>query len=216
MDVPPTPPPMTTARACSTNAALLVRLLCGAYLVADRGALVGERAVGRVELPAVLARAERQLEDAMRDRRADEAVRRIRVGERPERRTAGADDELADAVRIRVRRRVLRREALVVVVVAVDDDVGAGRNERLPERPGDRVAAVKPRREARMVPDRECAAGVACREVRGEPAALLGIGTAAANLRAVGVEHDDVPGREVIRIPGLPIVVRRRRAEVAE
>ena len=56
-------------------------------------------------------------------------------GEVAQGRAAGADDELADAaVAILPAAGVLRREALVVVVVAVDDDVGAGRVEGLPER----------------------------------------------------------------------------------
>ena len=55
-------------------------------------------------------------------------------GEVAQRRPAGPDDELADApVAVDPAVRVLRGEALVVVVVAVDDDVDAGRVQRPPE-----------------------------------------------------------------------------------
>ena len=71
-------------------------------------------------------------------------------------------------------RRVLRREPLVVVVVAVDDDVRAGRVERVPERPDRGVVAVLVAgAEAGLVPDRHRAERGMRHEVGGEPLALL-------------------------------------------
>ena len=68
------------------------------------------------------------------------------------RRATGADDELADAVRSGSGRR-LGREPLVVVVVAVDHEVGAA-SRASPNVGATAVAAVVTRREQRVVPDR--------------------------------------------------------------
>ena len=77
---------------------------------------------------------------------------------------AGADDERADPVD--------RREALVVVVVAGEDDVGAPGGKRAPERCDRLVGAVQTGAEARVVPVRERAAAGMGGEVGGEPALL--------------------------------------------
>src|SRR5215207_5021972 len=84
---------------------------------------VGERlARDRQEPPVVAAGAERELEDAMGDGVANHAVR-LRRAERPERRAARPHDELADAGRARDTGRRLGSEPLVVVVVAVEDEL---------------------------------------------------------------------------------------------
>ena len=55
-------------------------------------------------------------------------------GEVAQRRPAGADDELADApIAVHLAVGVLRSEALVVVIVAVDDHVDPGGVQRPPE-----------------------------------------------------------------------------------
>src|SRR3990170_3565160 len=72
---------------------------------------------------------------------------------RPQAAAAGADHELADARGCRPAAVVLRREALVVVVVAGEHDVGASGLPGLPERVGALVAAVQDAgAEARVVP----------------------------------------------------------------
>ena len=71
-------------------------------------------------------------------------------------RAAGPDDELAHAPRLVLAPgRILRSEPLVVVVVPVDDDIGAGPVERVPERPDRGVAAVLAGAEPRVMPDRQ-------------------------------------------------------------
>ena len=73
---------------------------------------------------------------------------------------ARACHELADSVRVGLSLRVLEREALVVVVVAVQHHVGLGRIQVLPEGVEARVVAVDAARsEARLVPIREDALG---------------------------------------------------------
>ena len=77
------------------------------------------------------------------------------VGKSRSTRPAGPDDELADArCLVLAAGRILRPEPLVVVVVPVDDDVGAGPVERVPERPDRGVVAVLAGAEPRVVPDR--------------------------------------------------------------
>src|SRR4051794_7473916 len=118
----------------------------------------------RDELPVVRAGMERQLQDAERRGIPDCAVGDD-AREGPEVVAARSDDELPDSRRIRDAARVLRREPLVVVVVAVEDDVGARGVEVAPERVDRRVAAMfGPRRKARLVPVRE----LALIRVRGE------------------------------------------------
>ena len=76
------------------------------------------------------------------------------------------------AVRVAVAVRVLRREPLVVVVVAVQDEVGAGVVQDVPERRDRRVVAVLAAAEPRLVPHRERAPGVAAAQVLAEPLEL--------------------------------------------
>src|SRR5207247_2250777 len=101
-------------------------------------------------------------------------------------------------------------EALVVVLVARDDDIGAGIVQRLPQRLGGRGAAVlAARAEARVVPVGKSAARRVPGEVGTEPLLLRRAGRRGD----VAVEGDDVPrpdGVAVVPLPG----VARERAEV--
>ena len=96
---------------------------------------VGERPAGLGdEAPVVARRLQRQLEHP-----EGVAVGDLAVGDRgPDRvvaAAAGPDDELAKAGGgVERSRGGLGSEALVVVVVRVEDDVGAGLVERLPQR----------------------------------------------------------------------------------
>src|SRR3954452_6299211 len=136
---PVIPPPMTTTRACS---ALMAR---NDTSVAGRGGpRVGEAAGRGVELPVVARRVKVEFDDAERPRGPELAVR----PDRPEVAYLGAaspDHELADPARpILVAIGVLWRETFVVVVVAVDDEVGARVVERLPERVDRAIVAMEP------------------------------------------------------------------------
>src|SRR4029079_9249766 len=119
-DVPPTPPPMITARAWSAlrSASRAAGSLVGPchVSVTERAARVGDLALDRQELPVVVRRVERQPEHAV-DRSVPElAVRRLGL-ELAELGAAGSHDELAKAARPGLDpRRVLRREPLVVVI----------------------------------------------------------------------------------------------------
>src|SRR5687767_7612752 len=98
-----------------------------------------------------------------------------------------------DSFRRTVRR--LRRKALVVVVVADEDEVGAVLVQGLPERTDELeigFSGVGPRREERMVPVRERALGLARRELRAEPLLLLGTRSTGDHL-AVAVQDKDLP-----------------------
>src|SRR5206468_11045154 len=95
--------------------------------VAGRAAVVAEGGAGGVhEPPAVAAPQEGEPQDPEGAGHADPAVGRHRA-ERQPRGAAGADHQLADAVDgVVAAERVLRGEALVVVVVAVEHQVGVG------------------------------------------------------------------------------------------
>ena len=99
---------------------------------------------------------------------------------------ARADHELADAARVvELARRVLRREALVVVGVAAEHDVGVGVVEVLEDRLHERRVAVVAGVEARVVPERERARGRVRGEVGPQPR-LLRRALAAADGRRSG------------------------------
>src|SRR5438045_3095537 len=69
---------------------------------------------------------------------------------------AGAGDDLADPVRVGGPRGALLGEAFVVVFVSVQDDIGVGVVEVLPDRREVRVAPVgRARREPRLMPVRK-------------------------------------------------------------
>ena len=105
---------------------------------------------------------------------------------------ARPDDEGADPVD--------RREALVVVVVTREHDVGACARERVPESGHRHVRPVQPGAEARVVPVGQRARCGARREVGGEPALLRRACFAPSGRPAVRVQDDDVPGAELVRV----------------
>ena len=130
---------------------------CRRTSVAARRAGVGERADRWPEAPRVGVRAERELEHAEARRVAHLAVRLDAGNVRrlwPPVPTTNWRSPRASSRPV----RVLRREALVVVVVPDENEVGPGVVERLPERAVGAVAAVQARGVARVMPVRERAA----------------------------------------------------------
>ena len=97
---------------------------------------------------------------------------------------------------------VQRREALVVVAVTRQQDLRLGVLEGLPERLHEVVAAVVAGAVARVVPVGERAVGRVRRQVRPQPALLLGAGRA-GHARAVRVECDQVPCAQVEAVVAL-------------
>ncbi len=136
--------------------------------------------------------------------------------ERAQGRSARPDDELADpADAVLAAARVLRGEPLVVVVVAVDHDVGAGVVERrqngatsvsLPCSPELKRGWCQIARVQRAV---DAARSALSQRPWAEPAPT------AADRPAVGIEDDDVPRPEVVRVPARA-VRRGGGREVAE
>ena len=163
------------------------------------GARIGESTTGdRQEDPVVGRVVEGELHHAVRARRSARWSGGG-VTARLERRTAGADGELrmpyvASARGLdQSRARLHRREALVYVVVALEQDVDAGRIQvglqRLESRVVRDAGAV-----ARLVPDGDDVLRRCWRRGRPQPELLGGAGhTAARNEPALGVEVDDVP-----------------------
>ena len=154
--------------------------------MAGAGPAVGEvpAAEGREEAPVVARGVQRHGQHAVGAAAADLAVGPDRA-EALEVAAAGPDDELADpAGRVGPGVGVLRGEALVGVVVAVEDDVRAGVVERLPERPrGRRRRPSCAGGEARVVPEGERAGRGMGGEVCAQPLLLRRAGAAAAGQR---------------------------------
>src|SRR5205085_2511442 len=84
--------------------------------------------------------------------------------------------------------------------VPAEDDLRAGVVERLEQGLGRRIVAVLPRAEAGVVPVGERARGRMGGKVRAKPLLLRRAGAAAADLRAVGVERDQMPGADVVAV----------------
>src|SRR4029077_14805874 len=181
------PPPITTTRAWST---LMGR---NDTSVAGRSAGVGEFAGGRDESPVVAPLMEVEPDDPERPRRSKLAVRPA-DHERTQFGAARAHDEFPDPARaVLVPCRVLWREPLVVVVVAVDDEVRAGRVQGTPERLDRAGIAVESGTESRVMPDRERAQRGRRLQICRQPSTLGRIAPAAIDVRTVGVENDDMP-----------------------
>ena len=120
--------------------------------------------------------------------------------------TAGPDHELDHAMcAVEPVASSLRREALVVVVMSVEDDVRTGPVENAPEGADVLVLLVKSRGVARMVVGRENAAVRMAVEVATQPARLARSGPA-AHPGAVRVEDDHVPASELAAVPAAPPV----------
>src|SRR4051812_9693553 len=110
---------------------------------------------------------------------------------------ADAHDELADAVRqVELLVRILGGEALVIVVMAAQDDVRPGVVQILPEHTVRGEIATAARTPAGLVPQGQDASGGMGGQVRLEPL-LLGAARGAADVGTLGVEGDNMPGAEV-------------------
>lgn len=117
------------------SAPTLVFLTCaGKLLVADTTAAVAECAASYGdELPIIARRVEREFEDAPGGAVAHFAVGNWRIKTTQER-AARADDERVNAIRkVGVGIGVLWREALVIMIMPIQNDIGACRVERLPK-----------------------------------------------------------------------------------
>src|SRR5215207_5038972 len=155
------------------------------------------------KLPLVALRAQGELEDTV-----DAVGAHLAVGDRGRDRglasaASGAHYELADALLgVCPPLRVLRGEALVVVLVAGEDHVGVRLIERLPQllHPPGSGAMFLPGAEAWMVHISEGAPRlVVGSEVLLEPPRLGGT-RATADLLAVAVEGYHVPGPELVGV----------------
>src|ERR1700730_9556969 len=146
---------------------------------------------------------------------------------------AGARHELANATRrVAAAIRILRSEALIVVVVAADNHVGIGIVERLPKRLHLIVISMRATgAEQRLVPIRQRAGSRVRRQVGAQPLNLARTCAAAPYVRIFAVKNDDVPGYPLIlvvailgisrgrpkvievrrRAPGMKFVITRRR-----
>ena len=174
------------------------------------GAAVGERLPGhRDELPVVARVVERHLEHAVGP--APDVAVGQRGGEAVGAAAAGAHGELAHPVDgVGGAARGLEPEALVDVVVPVEDDVGAVVVERLPERPVGGVGAVGGTRAVQgVVPHRHRAVGVGGGQDAPQPLLLRGTGPAPADVGAAGVEDDDVPGALAVVVVALGRIAGR-------
>ena len=178
-------------RACPGRAGGLVD---AASMAAGAAGVAEARAVDRHELPLIAAGVERE------DRDAPGGRAHLAVGcdarELVERGAAGADDELADAARrIGAAIRILRREALVGVVVAVDDEIDVEVVQRAPEVAHVGIVAVPAGAEEWPMPiDRGAAVRCAPSSLRSHrPAASRGRGQLA-------VQRDNAPGADGVAV----------------
>src|SRR5215217_4637691 len=165
----------------------------------------------RDEAPVVARLVEGQLQDAEVVVLGDLAVGDQRIQSAGEEGTARADHELPNSsLPIHVPARAERREALVVVAVCHQGDLGVSVVERLPERLHACRTAVVPGAVARMVPIRQRAVGRMRSKIGPEPALLCRAGAAAAgHLAAVRVERDQMPAADVEAVIALAPGARR-------
>ena len=180
--------------------------------MAGSRARVDERvARDRDEFPRVAAVVERELEHARRRVVPHFAV----LGDGTERevpQAARADDDLANAVgRVGDAIGGLRREPLVVAAVGVDHELHARGVQVVPHGLQGAADGAYAGKEAREVPVGELALGGARREVVLEPHLLGGAG---AHVE-VAVQHDDMPGAQVVAVVTL-VLLSRGPAEVVE
>src|SRR5207244_12739678 len=166
----------------------------GGGLARDGDELPGVRPVRQAELEHAVYAADPSF--AVRD---DQRVGTVETA------ATGPHDDLPDAVRIRGASRVLGREPLVVLHVRVDDQLGPGGVEIVPERlHGPRWGEGRRGRrvEARVVEQRQLALLGARREVRLEPR-LLRRADGRGHVGVVAVQYDDMPGAEVVAVVAL-------------
>jgi hypothetical protein len=168
------------------------------------------------EFPIVGGRVQRELEDAESVGVAGFAGAQ-RNDERAMISSAGADDEFADAVRgVGLAVGVLRSEALVVVIVAGEDERGVRGVQIVPERFRVGIPSIRAARaEERLVPVGQRASGGMRLQILLQPFFLWRADAAAAGGLALAVEHHDVPRAQVVAVrAGLGIA--RGGAEIIE
>src|SRR5215207_8455385 len=179
--------------------------------VTGLGPSVGEDPASlRHELPVVVVRTKRQLEDAEGVVVPDLAVRLDR-SERVVTVAAHSDDELTDTVlRVGVAGGVHPSEALVNMVVTAENQLDSVVVCRLPELLHREVGTVNaPGAEARLVPHRDRAVALIRGEVVLEPLLLERRVAAGSNAVVAGVvEDDNVPGSEVVAVVALGWISR--------
>ena len=166
----------------------------------------------RQEAPVVATLVQRQLHHAMSVVEAHGAVR-LRCAEAVGHVAARADGDLRDPVgQVEAAERVLRQEALVDVLVAVEDEVGAVLVQRLPDEAHVGVVPVDVARAVEVVVEgRERADRGVVREVVPQPGVLRRAEAAVAGVVARGVEHDHVPAAHVVAVVALRRGRPRRR-----
>ena len=110
-------------------------------------------------------------------------------------RAAGPNDELPNAVRVVLLAILVDRgEALVIVVVSDDDDVGVCVAEQIPDRGHTDVVPMLARTVAGMMPVGEDMRSA----MRGKILLQPGILWRFRITRDIRIDHDDVPGGEII------------------
>src|SRR6266511_2022884 len=178
---------------------------------------VGERLAGLgQEAPVVAVCVQGELQHTVR---VGVAYLAVRLG-RAELVVAGParpDHELADAAcGVEYAVRALRREALVVVVVAGEHYLGIRRVQRLEDRSHlGGVAMLAAGREQGLVPVRELAPAGRRGQVRAQPPLLCRSGLTPADLVALRVDDHDVPGTQGVGVVP-PCGGAGRGAEVGE
>ena len=172
------------------------------------GARVAERLPrDRHELPAVARVVERELQDAEAAAAPDLAVRPNRA-ERHDFGAARAHDELPDPLcRVGHAGRRLRREPLVERVVRIHHHIHARAVQHVPQRSDGGVGGILGV-EQWVVPVGEGAARRVRGQVGTQPLDLRRRGRRRDQLRAAAVQHDDVPGAEVVAVVALLWVAR--------
>src|SRR6267154_1708209 len=115
---------------------------------------------------------------------------------------AASYNEFANAVfGIRLSVRVLRCKALVIVIMAIDHNVGAGVVQNVPKRLNLGIGAVRQARtEKRLVKVSQCAASGMLLQVCLHPFGLRRVHTAPAHFTTLAIQRKDVPLPEVITV----------------
>src|SRR5580765_1748365 len=158
----------------------------------------------RDKLPGIASRKQGQLQNAKSFGIADFTVG-ILSSKRPMILSAGASNKFANtARRIRLSVGSLRSEALVVVIVTADDDIGVGGVERIPERPDGEIVAVFPAgTEQGFMKIGQRASDRMGGKIFAEPFALRRGGVAASSFDTFAVEDNDVPSTKFVAVVAL-------------